>query len=309
MAKYLSVLLVSLIASLIVFLPTHLQQRADFEALTKIFMSSGDLVFFGNSVIRTPSKCDSDRRSIVEMMEAPNIRKNIDASRGGMPLGTMLDLLEIATSIGVRPGLVVLPLNPYDSSFRDAAQKSGIRSYIDLNFPGMVDGHATVDGEYPESFAGRVYGNYKAFSGREFILEKKSMKCPENVGKDTDFVRFMYFRNYISRTQNDIDPSDLIHRINSLQAKGLKILVVLMPVNIDDIQALHGPEAAQQVRDKTTRALKQLGSLNVLDLSFSLGAGNFTDRYCACGHLNQIGRAVVAKNVSDRSVLLSKYLE
>ena len=237
MAKYLSVLLVSLVASLIVFLPTHLLQRADFEAMAKLFLSSGDLVFFGNSVIRTPSKCDSDRRSIVEMMAAPDLRRTIDASRGGMPLGTMLDLLEIATSIGIRPGLVVLPLNPYDSSFRDAAQKSGIQSYINLNFPRAMEGHAAVDGEYPESFAGRVYGNYKAFSGREFIIEKKSMKCPENIGKDTDFVRFMYYRNYLSRTQTDLDPSDLLHRINALQSGGLKILVVLMPVNIEDIEA------------------------------------------------------------------------
>lgn len=304
MAKYLSVLLVSLIASLFIFLPTHLQQRADFEALAKIFMSSGDLVFFGNSVIRTPSKCDSDRRSIVEMMAAPNIRRTVDASRGGMPLGTMLDLLEIATSIGIRPGVVVLPLNPYDSSFRDAAQKSGIQSYINLNFPKLVDGQTAADSGYPESLDGLFFGNYKAFSGKEFIIEKKSMRCPENLGKDHDFIRFMYYRNYLSRTQIDIDSSDLVKRINSLRIKGLKILVVLMPVNIDDIEALHGVEAARQVRDKTTRALNQLSALNVLDLSFSLGAGDFTDRYCACGHLNQIGRAAVAKNISERSVLL-----
>jgi len=297
-------MIVSLLTAFLFFVPMHSYQRDDFETLAKILTSSDDVVFFGNSVVRTPSKCDLDRRSIVEMMTSPQVGRVIDASRGGMSIGMMLDLLEVSTSLGVQPALVVLPLNPHDNSFRDASNNAGLHSYIHLNFAELSGGQFPDDAAYPRSYDGRFYGEYRDFSAKEFFLEKKVMKCPENMGKDTDFIRYMYFRNFLSQALDKPDSSDFLRRVHALQKKGIKILVVLMPVNIEDIEALHGPEAGKKVREKTGKALEVLVDVDVLDLSFELGASNFSDRYCACGHLNHVGRAFVAKRVSEEKALL-----
>jgi hypothetical protein len=306
MRRYSTIVGLIFVATFFAMLPMHASQRADFEILAKILVSGNDAVFFGNSVIRTPSKCDADRKSIVEMLPLVNRKNVVDASRGGMKLGTMLDLIETATAVNSRQRLVILPLNAYDGYYQDAITKSNFKSYVTLNFP-----PSEPNPEYaraasaPKYLDGRYFGDYKDFAKREFLTEKSAAKCPETIGFDIAFVRFMYRRNFIVDTPTAQNLSLFRDRVEKLEGRGVKVLILLMPMNIEDIELLHGTSAIEKLRKDAGRVRRELAELQVLDLSFSVAASGFADRWCACGHLNQHGRDLVAGRVADAPIVKS----
>jgi hypothetical protein len=106
-----------------------------------------------------------------------------------------------------------------------------------------------------------------------------------------------------------VEPANLedLARLSAYgRSLGRPPLVVLMPVDLEDVSALDAGLAAA-LRARTAAAadgLRRRG-VDLLDLSDALPAEAFTDRWCACGHLAEAGRRIVAARTAQALAVLA----
>lgn len=279
----------------------------DLLALT----SRQKVAIVGNSVIRTPSKCDHDTRGISSLMEEPLGAEVLDLSVGGQTLEQSIQLAGLALqNSDVR--MVVLPLVLtsrlagdgfdlqtwlfYRLADRDVASANLAQRIADRRF---FAGEPPVNGAAFE-FGGVGYPDYEGVKAQYFAKEHASMPCPENEGSDRRFVKAYYHFVYRAPGIRDY----LMKGLEDLQKKATerrkRILFVLMPVNYDLLEELH-PDLAAEMRRETIWVSKRLSTAGAeqLDLSSTVRSADFADAWCACGHMQQHARTETARSISS----------
>jgi hypothetical protein len=85
-----------------------------------------------------------------------------------------------------------------------------------------------------------------------------------------------------------------------IRAKGKALHVVMLPVNYD-LLAGFDQDWATTIRDRQVHKIRELRKLgvSVLDLSDLVSADQFSTVWCACTHLNEVGRHKVAEAISE----------
>ena len=299
--KYLLVFSCTTLLSFMLAVRFHSYTLSDFKVLNASIRSHGDVLLFGNSVNNHSSLCDIDHRSISEIMNTQKM-KVIDASRPGMQLNTMLDITKIISSLGIKPKTIVIPASP-ESGFFDKGISSyvGWNGFLSKNLPQflMLSKHKTSI--TPTEYKGQYFGNYSQFSKKYFGAEKSNATCPEHAGENKAFFEFMYWRNFLQHTNHIDGINQYIDQVKAIQTGGVKVITLFMPVNFGDIHYLFGDaEAAKVVKDvnDVVQALSESG-LDVINASEKVSSEYFVDRWCACGHLGEQGRYIVAESISD----------
>lgn len=297
----LKILLITPILFLLVIF-TYSFEFSDYEALAKGMNGSGKTWFFGNSVLKHSSKCDSDHRSIPQMFADSTQESVVDMSRGGMRIGRMLDIAEILLAFGIKPKTMYFQISLDGDFIKQGNEQSGIVSFFNSNFsPIKKMLNLAPVAESPNikrvEYKGRYYGDYQEFSKNNFVLEKQKMSCPEIIGHDKDFIAFMYWRNFLDKSLNSLGREDFRNRIDKLQKKGVRVIFWLTPVNFGDINELHGSIGFNEVMAYKNKIRNLMGDFNALDVSMNVPPNFFADRWCACGHLNSEGRWYVVTNL------------
>lgn len=280
----------------------HEFRSVDLALMPTVVRANGKVLLFGNSVNRTISRCDTDTRTLPDMLNAPTGPAIVNLSRGGMPLSQMLRMAELAALAGVKPKVVVIPV-----AFGDLLQLAdapvGMQGFARDNLPHWLQPAASEPTAFsvPQDYKGRHYGSYGTFSKTHFEREKKASHCPETIGQDHDFIEFMFWRSYLQPVDPTAGLQPAVERALALQQRGVQVLFWFPPVNYEDLASLHGAEnaAAVKARLATLAAALSARSLKVLDTSEGVPATGFTDRWCACGHLNQAGRQALATQMRN----------
>lgn len=303
MTRYLIVFSLITILTALLCIPLHSLSSEQLLLLADYPKSQGQILIFGNSVNGTISRCDRDWRTLPALAAAEAGAPIVNLSRGGMTLGQMLQLAEAGARTGLRPATMVFPLSPEAGFLRSTSTPYGLQAYLTDNFGAMrrpADGPASEARNPPEAYRGQQYGSYAYFSKQYFPREKAAASCPGTAGADRDFVEFMYWRNYL---QGD-DPlgglADVLPRINHLRQQNINVVFWMMPVNFDDLRALHGATGAAQVQQEIgqVRTTLEHHGFPVLDSSQLVASSGFTDRWCACGHLGEQGRRIAAASLA-----------
>jgi hypothetical protein len=306
MRKYLFLLSLFTTAVFLVVVTTYSYLWADYKILLKGVMNPNKVWFFGNSVIQHSSQCDENHESIAKMFEVMINKPVVDMSRGGMTIDRMVDITETLKSLGIKPKAVYFQIALSNDFVKSISKNSGIEAYINSNLKLIKTkvGLSTEDSKTKTSFNNKYYGNYSDFSKKYFITEKKNASCPEHLGVDQDFIAFMYWRNFLDR--NEVVKIEHFERFRELKKSGIHSVLWIAPVDYEDIKTLHGVERLAEINEYRNEILKATKDLNVVDLTFDLPSSSFADRWCACGHLNEDGRNLVAvklnKAVKNESI-------
>jgi len=265
----------------------------------------------GNSVIDHSSVCDKDHRTIAEMLGAALRRDVVDLSKGGMQL---VEYGDIASLLGVRTNVeaLVFPLVPdmtdeanwhrTDDIYRHLGYSAlslkppiRIADLVTLNRPVNIDNELQV-------FEGRRFGTIKEIQTRYMSKEKAAHTCPEADSVDDTFFRFMHWRQASRSGPSPRFASELqsLHRIAT--DHGWPVVFVLMPLNADGYGRTGDARVTQRIRQTHTWMIEQLERMGAdyLDLTDSAERSAFVDRWCACGHLADDGRHLVAQAIADK---------
>ena len=304
MIRHLAVFLGAAALGLATLLPYRSLDLEDLKELKRLAeRRPATTVLLGNSVSRTFSRCDEDTASIGDMMAAAGAPV-IELARGGLKLDKMMKYGRLAALVR-EVDTVVLPIQVYDGFLQlaegDARPSIGRliyqeRSHFEAAAP-------TGD----ESYRGVRYGNLGEISATYFPVESAAMTCPENAGRNSDFVTYMYWRNYLRLAEPLAGLDALVAYRRELDARSTELLAVFMPQNLALMEKLHGPEAVARLRGQVAQAMQALraGGVRVLDLTVAVAQEGFIDQWCACGHLGEGGRRKVAGTVArfleDRS--------
>jgi hypothetical protein len=270
----------------------------------------GTVAVAGNSVLSQISSCDRDQRTLPAMLQADLARplQNL-----GFPGQQFEESLNYATIALRRPAVAgaVLYLSPFaltTASLPDLQtavfqRLAASPAYQSNSLRRRLAQHSLLGPVDPDesgfTYAGAAYPNYDGVKQIYFSSEKSRESCPESLGHDRRFIEAYYWDSYLRRQllPGHIDDLAQFARIAAAQHK--QLLVVLLPVDVDDVRSLN-PALAAELQSRLAAAAAALRAANVplLDLSQSLPAQDFTDRWCACGHLAQAGRLQVAQRTS-----------
>jgi hypothetical protein len=291
-------------ASVVYFAPVPGQQGG--RAVLRALFTKAELVVVGNSIIDHVSRCDVDRRSIAEEVSVATGRTVSDISYGGQSIEESANVAAVALRnpdvgaivVGIAPGALQawgeLPVQ--DQLFYRLVNRPLVAA------PPWSKLGAGVISEYQKPFAykGVQYPDYAGIKKIFYEAESKAMGCPETDGRDRTFVEANYFHNYLTYPVRD-DNVVLLGSLSRYASRRDKdVVVIILPV---DYQALGGFDRAwpDELRQGTRGAVSALRTAGVAVVDLSEAASNdmFADRWCACGHLLETGRAVVADAVAD----------
>lgn len=258
-----------------------------------------DVMMLGNSVIQGLSKCDTDRRSIAEMMATQSSYTVLDLSRGGMQLDQQLAMVQASSVVGRTSKVVVFPISVADQLLKARPPEVGRNAWL-LRIKGE-DRRASVQ-SVPEVYKGIRYGRYADYSAKYFVDEKSASTCPETAVQHPDFVEFMYWLNYVRHNDFSSGQLEWGQQLVALRQEGRRVVVAIMPYDRAMITGYFGAQQVSRIDSEIAKVAAYLrgAGLELLDMSNSADASDFTDIWCACGHLNQQGRAKVASQLAQR---------
>lgn len=251
-----------------------------------------DVLLVGNSVIKTASHCDDDTRSIAEMLATDLNQPVLDLSRGGMQLDQELALIK-ASTMGREGRQIVLPLAINDQLLASKAPTIG----HDAWFMHLTGKAPRSEPPARSTYKGVTYGQYADYAAKYFPAEKSAAQCPEVKVLDNQFVEFMYWNNFARSRDFSSGKLPWLRKIQSIQRSGNKLLVAIFPYNREMVRTYFGDSEVTRIDTEVDEVIAYLRheGISTLNLSASLDPTDFTDIWCACGHLNQAGRRKVSQ--------------
>lgn len=281
-------------------------RSADVQLLRKAYEARPTAVYLlGNSVIDHSSKCDKDHRSIAAMLSAAMGTEVVDMSKGGMQFSEYTDIVSLL-STKQNAATLVVPLVPdmtdeaywhrNDDIFRHLGYSAAsfrfptrLKDLVPVKSPVNID-------NTPQVFEGRRYGTAKEIQTRFMAKEKAATACPEIDALDADFFRYSHWRQASRIGPSDRFASEL-HRINQVaRDQRWQVIYVLMPLNKNGYERTGEALSTQKIQQIQAWMVTQLAMMGAdfIDLTDSVKSSSFVDRWCACGHLGDDGRQVVA---------------
>lgn len=265
------------------------------------------IAIVGNSVVDHSSICDTDRRTIPEMIAAKTGSHVRDLSYGGQ--GIEESLSYAAQALKTQPVVFFVSAFSFSSQFSvDLRSRLFFRLIAGrLHATSLIGQIAAAGfGDTPVSmtlqpyiYKGRRYPDYDGIKANYFKRERDLMGCPETIGNDLDFIEGAYWNNYVRSSWQMAHVDDLATLSRRSVDSKHPLRVVMLPVDRDDIAVLSESLATliQQRTFDIVLALKRAG-VPLIDLSSTLASDSFADRWCACGHLVEKGREEVASRVA-----------
>ena len=264
------------------------------------------LPMVGNSVLAHASPCDGDPRTLTDLTAQDAGLQKLDLGHAGENLEEGVNLATLALR-QPRAKSVVMFLSSFQMS-QDAWPTLQTQMFRLATSPpryAMND----LGGRFREglflsgrdidtpafTYKGIRYPDYDHLKLQYLQYEKAKQGCPETLGSNLAFVEAYYWFNYISYRPFDPNFDDIRRLAGYARMHGHRLLVVLLPVDLDDVRRLN-PLLSDQIARRTRQIADRLraNGVRLLDLSDAVAGDGFADRWCACGHLDDAGRGLVA---------------
>jgi hypothetical protein len=268
------------------------------------------IAIVGPSVIDTVSRCDSDPRTIPDMLAAEMHRPVSDLSDPGQPIS---DEINLAAAAGRNRAVkdVILPIAPAavdewtTPSYRRLATYQAVSPrFTAFRAASLADFWSGLSlspqrAQRSFSFAGRAYPDYRMISATEFAREKRLAACPEIATHHPEFTKSYYWWMYVAARSNPALSRIVGDLGGYLADRGQRLHVVLLPVNQDMLRRLSPDWAAvATTRQRQIAAALRARNVHVVDLSTLLSGREFITPWCACTHLSDRGRQRVAQAIA-----------
>lgn len=272
--------------------------------------ASAKIAIVGPSTIDTFSRCDHDDRSIAQMLQEEALEPVVDLSLPGQTLSQSINIAAISSR---NPAIsdVVLPItHPATEDWTTPAYREfiayklvvpGFRTFVaaDLRefWNGISDQPRRIEAGY--TFEGNQFPSYATISATEFSREKKLGGCPEVLTHDPAFTKSYFWWTNVQTHENE----EFVDLVADLQAavlkSGKRFHVVVLPSNLELISKLdrNWGEVVRTQQGHFVATLRGRG-VDVLDLSDRFRDSEFMQQWCACIHLNDIGRRHVAHAIA-----------
>jgi hypothetical protein len=279
--------------------------------MLRAWSTSAPVSIVGNSVLSHASRCDSDPRTLPQMLAADIGQSVLDISFPGQLLDPAVNLAAIALR-NPHTRTVVVPVSLFELiqwdglSWRDymlfrlinpAIAARSLRARL-LGPDDIATSHPLYSAF---TYAGKDYPDYNLLKATYLGPESTTMPCPENDGVNRNFIAANYYHTYFEFPLASGSVKMLASLGEEARRRGRSLLVVLMPID-EELIAQLGVAGAASLQGTVTQALDALTSrgLHVLDLSSSVANADFADRWCACGHLLDDGRVAVAQRIGHQ---------
>jgi hypothetical protein len=299
-----------LLAVLIIFVVayfTPVPSRATLGSVWDIWKTRGPapkakIAAVGNSVVRHVSKCEQDKRSIAEITSDALAQPILDLSYGGQTFLEMINYAAIALKSPQFENVIVfLSLSSLKASNDADLQtlmffRAAVGPFAANDIPTRLERqwNRRDDGGDPFTYKGTHYPAYEEIKRTFFAFEKASMPCPEQMGQNRAFIEAYYWNALVRLPLLESNISDLKALQQDAEAHGKRVIVVVLPDNLEDIESLDGALA----REARSTANASIALMEKAGVHFSrtpeINASQFADRWCACGHLGEQGRQIVA---------------
>lgn len=268
---------------------------------------SGVSFVIGNSVIDAKSQCDSDRRTIPDLLTDDSGKPVINLSMGGQSITTSLNYALWALRNGAgRKVVLYLSAFSFQETLDVGLQKQLLFFLTNRELPlnqlparfqsgVFLEPRASLN-QQPFTYGGVHYPGYSGLFKTYYTREKALQRCPERLGVDRAFIEANYWKVYALAdfANGNVNALRLVQDLAETTKN--QLLIVLLPVDYDDVRQLNSALSETIIGrvSALTHALARSG-IRFLDLTSSVGMDGFTDRYCACGHLNAAGRKAVVQ--------------
>jgi hypothetical protein len=259
-------------------------------------------IVVGNSAIDHVSACDSDRHTLPQMISTLSGRRVIDASYGGQEFETSLGLAGMASRLpGART--IILPVNP--STLSAPADRDRYRRAFFRIMAGSFASFGAASGSgipgQPFSYKGRAYPDYDGIKAGHFTLEKRAARCPETIGIEPAFTEALFWNGNLRYPIASRRLADIAQLARSTAANGKRLVVVLMPFAGADATRLDRRLSGSILaRYRAVALALRQASVDLVDLSNAVPSAYFSDRWCACGHLQAHGRLIAARALTSQ---------
>ena len=300
-----------LLAVLIIFVVaycTPIPSRATLRSVCNIFWNTlgpapkAKIVTVGNSVVRHVSKCDQDRRSITEITSNALAQPILDLSYGGQTFLEMINYAAIALkSPQFETVIIFLSLwSLQESNDADLQTLMFFRAaggpYATNDIPTRLERqwNRRDEPDDPFTYKGTRYPAYDEIKRTFFAFEKANMPCPEQMGQNRAFIEAYYWNDLLRVPLSESNIFDLKALQQAAEARGKRVIVVVLPDNFEDIESLDGA-LAHEARSTANASIALMEKAGVhFRRTPEINASQFADRWCACGHLGDQGRQIVA---------------
>jgi hypothetical protein len=305
--RYAAVVLVIGAFSLVAPIPSGTVRQASLTAVR----SSSSIAILGPSVVRHTSACDRDHRNLAEMLAASSDRSVNDLSYPGQPLTEAVHLAALEATYGrstdvvltvAYDGLSGWPTIPYRDTIFFRLVNPSFALPIDVRMPGAWEGF--LDRPRPAElgfeYEGTIYPDQSGIHAKWFEAEKALATCPETITHDWRYLKAYTWLIWVRPQPTPTLVPMLADLDAHLRAKSKKLHVVMLPVNYQ-VLASFDPNWATVIRERQAREIRKLRrrGVSVLNLSDLVSSDAFSTVWCACTHLNEIGRRKVAEAISQ----------
>ena len=316
---YLRYFLLCLITSWVVLDPLlFLVEKWDVKTLFGYLVSDAEVVFLGDSVLYSASACDTDRRSIPALTRELSGVALFEFTHPAFSPIVYRKALQWLTRYGGKKKAVVMPLNLRsfsDEWFSRPAYNFYRRQMLfDLLTLQPDPGDyfrvrfANFEKNLERQWAGkRLYddvirlGSITEISQR--IARIRPVPCGESLEDQRENIGLRYAFHYGNAIRAGHPMFDYIQQsLEILARNNVASVLYLTPVNLDAIAALGGERLAERVGENLSliRRMARERGWRLLDLSAALPNDRFSERHCACEHVDQEGRLFIARAVAER---------
>lgn len=270
---------------------------------------SARIAVVGSSVVDFVSKCDRDRRGIPRILDSIVGRPVADLALPGQSFWEGVSALE-ATADRTHPRIAVFVFTPVSFAKSYLASRKIVAKGLLLDgaighrwekpWIGLFGDLRTAIDDSMLSYKGRMYGTSKMLGGA-IAREENLSSCPEGAATDRSFLEFIHWRSLAKLDPADMDYGLVASELHHLVGRGVKPILVLSPMPkllFDTLGLASMGPAFQRFSDSLRQAVRNDG-IQVVDLSQDPEPGIFAQRWCACGHLNERGRALVAGKIAE----------
>ena len=272
--------------------------------------SRAPIAIVGSSTLVTVSKCDQDRRNVIDLLTDMTGHQVLDLSVGGQTLSESINLANFAGAYSPAKDIIVTLPHPYIDDWTTPPFHKLLfykmlmpqfRVFDAANLDVFLEGFTGQETRVGQSFQfeGRAYPDYRVLAAETFQFEKDHETCPETITHDWNFTRAYYWWTQIAKQDNPSLPPLLADLAEQLKRHGRRLHVVVLPTNLELLRQFDAswPEIVQAMQKKLVADLNSR-SIKVLDLSSGFGEDEFTTAWCACVHLNEKGRMHLSREMA-----------
>lgn len=284
-------------------------QISQIALLEKYLRNKTQIIYFGDSIIKTTEKKDLDNSSIVEMLSKINPNYTIgDFSDGGNYMRIFEAYIKYISKSPNKPGAVIIPINLYFFSpgrnmepgfqfekeiFYFTAPHFATYFFRPLAIFGAINLNTVKRPEYLQLPV--YYGKEKIGVVSDFDNSNSNATTTENL-RNLYIFEFMYNLDKNHRQLKELD-----NIIDLTNKSGIKLYVYITPIDFKNGERYVGADLAKQItaNAQTVCSILEEKNLPCLNLSLSLDSSYFSHLIYPNEHVNEKGRRFIAEQINN----------